>query len=372
MSSTAKSPRLVLHMGPHKTATTYLQYNFHRNRAELLRQGWLYPATGERVRTAHHDISDLRQTIVNQDSRLTRELQTIGEDARKRGLNILLSSEGFGLWKPRHLQRLVELLKTDGMHVVYAIRDPLSHFYAIWAQKVKNGSDESLPARYERHFADPSRSHLLNPMVELNPVLRQAGATATVLLYDEIVARKFDIFSLFMDRALGITDIKPSALDIRNQRFPIELTEFVRALTPLAGLDTGRTQFKIGTAVDYFLTKAQKQTIVETLQTKAPEARLVLEVNRAASGLIPIEQQVIRSIGHLLYPQPPAPDRLFTAETASWVHYDAEALRQNPAVRKLMDQALRRVGAKSPLMWAANAAFGAAISFRQLRKRIGG
>jgi hypothetical protein len=372
MSNAGRPPRLVLHMGPHKTATTYLQHNFHHNRAQLLRHGWLYPVTGERVRTAHHDISDLRQTIVNQDSRLTNELRAIGEEARKRGLNILLSSEGFSLWKPRHLQRLVDLLKTDGMQVVYAIRDPLSHFYAIWAQKVKNGSDESLPARHMRHFADPSRSHLLNPLVELNPVLRQPGTTATILHYDEIVARKLDIFSVFLERALGITGVKPAELSARNQRFPIELTEFVRALTPLAGLEAGRTQFKIGAAFDYFLTKAQKQAIIETVQTKAPEARLMLEVNRAASGLIPVEREVIRVAGHLLYPQPPTPDRLFTAEQASWVHYDAEALRQNPATRQLMDRALRRVGAKSPLIWAANAAFGAAIGFRRLRKRLGG
>ncbi len=372
MSNTTKSPRLVLHMGPHKTATTYLQHNFHHNRAALLRQGWLYPATGERVRTAHHDISDLRQTIVDQDSRLTRELQATGADARKRGLNILLSSEGFGQWKPRQLKRLMSLLNTDELHVVYAIRDPLSHFYAMWAQKVKNGWDESLPARIDRLFTEPSRSPGLNPLVGLNPILRQVGATATVLLYDEIIARKLDMFAVFMERVLGITDIEPSAVVSRNQRFPVELTEFVRALTPLAGLEAGRTQFTIGNAIDYFLTKSQKHRIVETLQTKAPEARKIIEVNRATSGLIPIEQQVIRSIGHLLYPPPPMPDRLFTTESASWVHYDAEALRQNPAVRQLMDQALRRVGAKSPLMWAANAAFGAAISFRQLRKRLGG
>jgi hypothetical protein len=371
VSATFK-PRLVLHMGPHKTATSYLQYNFHHNRGELLRRGWLYPQTGERVRTAHHDISDLRKTIAGDDNRLTRELRAIGEVAQRQGSNILLSSEGFGLWKPRQLQRLLELLGTDDLHVVYAIRDPLSHFYAIWAQKVKNGADESLPVRYERHFSDPQRSHLLNPLVGLNPVLRQAGTSATILLYDQIVARKLDIFSVFMDRVLGITDIGPAALDVRNQRFPIELTEFVRALTPLAGLESGRTQFKIGSAVQYFLSKAQKRNIVDTLQAKAPEARKVLEVNRASSGLIPIEQQIIRSIGTLIYPQSPAPDRLFTPERASWIHYDAEALRQNPDVRRLMDQALRRVGSQSPLMWGANAAFGAAIGMRQLRKRLFG
>jgi hypothetical protein len=34
---------LVVHIGPRKTATTYLQRNFYLRRAELLAKGWLYP-----------------------------------------------------------------------------------------------------------------------------------------------------------------------------------------------------------------------------------------------------------------------------------------------------------------------------------------
>ncbi len=370
MSGEGKPLQLVLHMGPHKTATSYLQYNFHHSRAELLQKGWLYPVTGERVRTAHHDISDQRKNILDDGNRMALELRAIGEDARARGLNVLLSSEGFEHWRPRPLNRLKELVGLDEFHVVYAIRDPLDLLYAKWAQRTKTGNTESLPEYHAKHFADPLESSALNPMLQLTPTLKHTGARVTLLLYDEIVKQKLDIFSVFLERALGVTGIVPATQDARNQRFPIELTEFMRALAPLANPVADKTKIQFGSAIDHLLTEGFKQQVVDVIRSKAPESRRELEVQRAGSGLISIEKLILREAGHLLFPQPPQAGRLFEKEQASWVHYDAEALRQNPDVRKLMDQALRRVGSGSTWLRGANALFGAAISMRQLRKRL--
>ncbi|MGS7457465.1 hypothetical protein, partial [Mycobacterium tuberculosis] len=59
----------VLHVGPHKTATTWLQRNFHHNAGALEKAGWLYPQTGERVAVAHHDLSDNQKEILDDGSR---------------------------------------------------------------------------------------------------------------------------------------------------------------------------------------------------------------------------------------------------------------------------------------------------------------
>ena len=100
---------LVLHVGPHKTATTWLQHNFYHNVQALEQAGWHYPLTGVRVRVAHHDISDNPEEILNDASAKVREIRRIVAKAAEKNLNILLSSEGFRNWKPEHLRRLQQL-----------------------------------------------------------------------------------------------------------------------------------------------------------------------------------------------------------------------------------------------------------------------
>lgn len=370
MNGTGKKLRLVLHMGPHKTATSYLQYNFFHNRAQLLRRGWLYPVTGERVRTAHHDISDQRKWILDEDNRMADELRAIGDKARARGANVLLSSEGFENWKPRTLSRLQSLVGATELHVVYTLRDPLDLFYAKWAQRVKSGFEDSLPDYHDKHFADPIASTALNPMLQLAPIFRHTDATATILHYDQIVAHDRDIFRVFLERVLDIPDIGPATQQAKNLRFPIELTEFMRALVPLAKPAMEKSVIQFGNVIDYLLSETFKQEVVEVIRASAPEARREMAVKRPGSGLIKIEKLILREVGHLVYPQPAEPGRLFQKESSSWEHYDAEALRQNPHVRKLMEKALRRVGSDSTMLRGANMLFGAAIGLRQMRKRL--
>jgi hypothetical protein len=54
-------PRLVIHVGPHKTGTTSVQSTLHANRQALLRQGVLYPSSLPRCQfeTSHADVAFL-------------------------------------------------------------------------------------------------------------------------------------------------------------------------------------------------------------------------------------------------------------------------------------------------------------------------
>lgn len=112
-----KPGTLLLHVGPHKTATSYLQHHFDANRARLLEAGWLYPQTSERVRIAHHDVSDHRVNMVTDDAPILEELRRIGDRARNLGVNIFMSSEGFRHWKPKHLEPLRAALHTPHIHI---------------------------------------------------------------------------------------------------------------------------------------------------------------------------------------------------------------------------------------------------------------
>lgn len=358
-----------MHIGPHKTATTYLQNNFYRSRAKLLERGWLYPLTGERVRIAHHDVSDYPDKILNGTSKFNAELERIGARAKRDGLNILLSSEGFRRWKPKHFHKIKSLLQMDELHIVYTIRDPLSTFHSFWAQQVKNGSTASLPEYYLQHFRDPLHSILINPVHEIEPLLGQPGIKVTVLLFDEIRRRNLDIFSTFTEQALQFNDIAPISAEGRNERLPIEMTEFIRAINPLAKLQSAKGKISIGAAVNMFLYPWEKKAVLAAMRHKAVEAQRTLMVRRDEPELKEIEQRIIDRLAPHLWPKP-ASERIFPADPEQWLHYDADALRQNPAVRQLMDKALKKTGHDSLWIRNANRCFGMAIALRQWKKKL--
>ncbi|MDI7861444.1 hypothetical protein MRS76_05710 [Rhizobiaceae bacterium n13] len=358
---------LVLHIGPHKTATTYLQGNFYRNRARLLERGWLYPLTGERVKIAHHDVSDYPDRILDGTSKFNAELERIGNRAKSEGLNVLLSSEGFRRWRPKHFQKIRALLRADDLHIVYTIRDPLSTFHSFWAQQVKNGSTISLPELFEQHFRDPLNSHLVNPVQEIEPLLGQPGIELTVLLFDEMRRRKLDIFTAFMEQVLQIHDVAPVSAETRNERLPIEMTEFIRAINPLAKLQPAKGKISIGTAVRLFLYPWEKKAVIKAMHESG--ALRTMTVSRDSLELGGIEERIIERLSPYLWPAP-ASGRIFSAEPGQWVHYDADALRQDPQVRRLMDKALKKTGHDSLWIRNANRCFGMAIALRRWKKRL--
>jgi hypothetical protein len=355
-----------MHIGPHKTATTYLQNNFYRHRKELRKRGWLYPDTGERVRIAHHDISDNRNAVMSEDNRFVRELRAAGAVARAEGLNLLLSSEGFRKWLPRHFRRLMQLTGQDELHLVYAVRDPCDRFYAQWAQLVKNGSEEDLPAAFARKLADPLESRQANPVRVVGPVMEKLGATATILLYDEIVARKLDIFSIFAEQVLASGDLKPVPQSRRNMRFPIELTEFIRLLNKKTRLGLKSDFISMGTAADLLLLPGEKREIIAAV-SNASEARREMEVERSDLRLREIETEIVTKLSRCLYPYEPG-QPIFRSGPARWVYYDSDLLRADPAVAELLKRVLRRVSPESLVMRSANGAYAALIALRRRLK----
>ena len=179
-------------------------------------------------------------------------------EARESGLNVLLSSEGFENWWPRHLQPAEGTASAPTeLHVVYAIRDPLDLFYARWAQHVKSGVEQSLPDYHAKHFADPLTSKVAQSdaaagtSAAADRCLGNASCTMTRSSLQEL-----DIFSVFLDRVLDVSGIEPATQQARNQRFPIELTEFVRALVPLANPAMDKSKIQFGNAVDYLLSES--------------------------------------------------------------------------------------------------------------------
>ncbi|MFN4058685.1 MAG: hypothetical protein ACK4HW_10960 [Roseinatronobacter sp.] len=146
---------LYLHIGAHKTATTYLQSLFALNRDTLSAAGILYPATFPYA--AHHQLARL---WINQDSaEATRHLFKTPQAAWQDVLTdevtqfdgvVFLSSEVFSEFNPQKVnmaELAARLAKFDDVRVIYTLRSQPELVNSIWLQHAKKRTP-MLPHRY--------------------------------------------------------------------------------------------------------------------------------------------------------------------------------------------------------------------------------
>lgn len=326
---------LVLHVGPHKTATTWLQHNFYHNIKALAEAGWLYPQTGVRVRVAHHDLSDNPEQILDDRSAKVRELRRIAAKAAEKNLDILLSSEGFRNWKPEHLRRLQAIMAPHELHIVYCVRDPASMLYSFWAQQVRTGTQLSFPQFRDKQFAKPARSKILNPLIEIKALQDIEGARLSLLLYDEIRRQQRDIFDVFVQDILKLPPL-PHSEDARaNDRQPIEMTEFMRLVLIRIGSWKEEADVNIGRVFHYMLPRAKEEKIVEAVG-KVESARRVSIIDRDQPIFRRVERELLSGYRPLMVPQPEG-ERLFRDGQEECLYYDTALLEADPAVARLLD-----------------------------------
>lgn len=360
----------VLHVGPHKTATTWLQHNFHANARALEAAGWLYPQTGERVRVAHHDLSDNADEILDDASDKVAEIRRIAQKARALKLNLLLSSEGFRNWKPAHITRLRDLVGQE-MRIVYCLRDPASLLYSFWAQQIKTGQKLSFPAFRSRHFKARMKSPILNPLTEVRRFAEIPDASLTLLTYDEIRRQKRDIFDVFVTEILGLPPLPHVDQGATgNERIPLELTEFMRLMLIRAGDWRAFSDVNIGRMFQHFTTDEARSEIVATVGAVS-EARASLTLRRRHPVFVRAERRLLRRYRALMTP-PPAGDMLFLSGVQPCDYYRDKLLLADPAVSALLDRVSHVFRPKGPRVLVANAARAVMIRWRRILKRLRG
>jgi hypothetical protein len=343
---------IVLHVGPHKTATTWLQYNFHHNIKALEQAGWLYPQTGVRVRVAHHDLSDYPDNILDDGDPLVSEFRRIADKARQKDLNILLSSEGFRHWKPQHLARLKAIMAPHDLHVVYCVRDPASMLYSFWAQQVRTGKQASFPDFCDKQFERPLRSKILNPLSEIAPLAEMKDMRLSILLYDEIRREGRDIFDVFVSDILKIAPL-PHSEDARaNDRQPIEMTEFMRLVLIRIGRWRDGADVNIGRVFHYMMPRSKEEKIVAAVGA-VDAARRSLSIDRSRSVFRKVESELLADYRPLMVPAPQG-DRLFLDGPELCVYYDGATLEADPAVARLITGVCRTFRPGGLHLWVMN------------------
>ena len=358
---------LVLHVGPHKTATTWLQRNFHHNAAALEKAGWLYPQMGERVAIAHHDLSDDQKDILDDKSRKVAQFRKILDRAAEKNLDILLSSEGFDKWRPNMLAKLRDLAAPHELKIVYTLRDPVSLVYSIWQQKVKTGGPKTFPEHYDEQVRKAGKSRSLDPLSDIDKFAAIENSTLTVLLYDEIRRQNRDIVDVFSQDVLGIAPLPHDDAGSANDREPLEMTEFMRAMLVRMGRWKGGDRVNVGRVFKHMLLDSTRKDVVAAVAA-VPQARRTMTVPRDDETLLKMERRLLKKYASIMVPAPGA--KLFLEGPANCDYYDEKILEADPRVKALLDELTRKFRPGGLRMRMAGAARTALMGWRRLTNRF--
>lgn len=151
------SRRVYLHVGAPKTGTTYIQDRLFNNRAELAAHGVHYPiGPRDTMFDAALDLIErpwggLRQQVHGEWDALVDRIQRLSD-------TVVVSHEILAGARPAQVERAMNDLAGDEVHVVYTARDIARQLPAEWQEQVKHNGRNSF-RRYLRQVQKAKQTH---------------------------------------------------------------------------------------------------------------------------------------------------------------------------------------------------------------------
>ncbi len=217
--------RVYLHIGPHKTGTTYIQRNLYNNKDILKIYGYFYPQPEEVYEefdvVCHFELEDNPDKIENLIWQGTEE-------------KVLISFEGLSLYSTEQIKRLKVFLKDFDVKVIFYVRNPANRFFSLWQEKIKHGETQSFLDFLIHRISQPFAAEDINYTLILSKWAEFFGKENIYLIdYD----KGEDLFLLFLE----LIDFPKEHLDklnIKKDKFNvslrIEIAELIRLLNIFA------------------------------------------------------------------------------------------------------------------------------------------
>jgi hypothetical protein len=222
-------PRYLIHIGPHKTGTTYLQHAFTRLRPALAARGILYPHQWGNGEHGHHDLPPaLAQP---DDGSLPAAFAVFN---RSGAHTVLLSSETFTYASDADVGRLHALLAGEPATVVFYARRWSELIPSCWRESVKHGSLVTLPEYVLACLADPTVSPIVNFCHVLDRYAAVFGAgSIRIVSYNGVLEAGEDLLTHFCRAFLSWPDPPATGLGRVNPSLDMVDSEIIRTLNTL-------------------------------------------------------------------------------------------------------------------------------------------
>lgn len=290
--------RIVIHIGSHKTGTTYLQQGFVALRPSLRAAGIDYPAEWQDHLHGHHSLA--RMLAAGDDATPARLADRVGAAASE-GRGVLLSSENFENLDDAAVGRLAGALRGHAVEIVYFARHWSGLLPSAWQEHVKQGGSETYPEFLLAHLTQPSDSRLLNPMQMLRRYAAAFGRDAIRLVaYDRVIDGGQDLLAFFLDTVLDVEVAAPPQGKRVNGALPATDIEIIRLLNALARRWAGRVPGGVWPMKLFYELGGEGMPAIAVLRCALQPFIVRHAFTEDVSALRAIERQTIEQFGPLL------------------------------------------------------------------------
>jgi hypothetical protein len=227
-------PRYVIHVGPHKTGTTYLQRAFAESESELLASGVFYPGISfgwTAPRAAGH--TELHRSLATLNvAKLAPQFAELNGSSYR---TIVISSEDLIGLSRQALRLLESLVQGHPVDIVFYFRRWSDLLPSIWQETVKQGAYHGFEEFLARMLSDPFQSKYVNFDIPLQDYAQVFGTENLRLIsYSHLDDSGIDLYDHFLRSILKLNDVPPVTRDRPNRSVDSNEIEIVRALNELA------------------------------------------------------------------------------------------------------------------------------------------
>jgi hypothetical protein len=228
--------RFIIHIGPHKTGTTYLQVTLDALRDALLERGICVPSIWN---AAPGLPSHMQLAWALRSGDLTLLQDQVQEILAQQHRYVVISCEALSRLNHEQIVQLRQLLGSAPVEVVYYVRRWPERLPSLWQETVKFGSSISFPEFLTKQLVDNDASELRDTVM----IDRFAAVFGTsqirVVAYSHLIDQNLDIASHFLASFLGLSDIELPVVGRPNRSLPILDTEVIRALNAVHARNGG-------------------------------------------------------------------------------------------------------------------------------------
>ncbi len=203
-----RPPRFVIHIGPHKTGTTYLQTRLFGAQKYLDANRSVYPTAW----LVPNGVSHYRLAQLLQEGKYT-EIERDIDQLTANHDTVIISSEDLSLLNLRSIDLIGRLLSEHDVIIVFSIRPWPDRMLSLWKQTLFGGGTENLPRFAAQHLADPRMSYVINDIAAIEGWCQVFGRSKVALIsYPDLIADRIDIFDYFLETFVGTasTDRSPA------------------------------------------------------------------------------------------------------------------------------------------------------------------
>ncbi|NQZ04538.1 hypothetical protein [Idiomarina sp.] len=256
--------KLYLHIGPHKTGSTYIQKRFFDDQEEIKSFGYAYPATCLEPLWGHHKLVEAFQRGD------TQELGDIKADFAKYSENLIISSENFDRLDEQQIESVRTLFSNYDIHIIYVKRRADDLIVSSWQESIKHGGMQSWQSYIFQHTVRPFSSEVINACRVLDRFKAVFGRDSiSIIDFDGVKRENRDLFIEFKN-LIGLKEWeKPVSKSQVNRSMPYWKAEIIRGLNALFCAEGQAASAKIRTAfLDYFSERQDTCNSLATLKKK--------------------------------------------------------------------------------------------------------